>query len=138
LELIFTHQGCGSPPPTATGTPPTPTETSTADPLCLVAPTPRPITFTDVDMSNPFWVYVERVALHGVISGYNTSPPCPAGQTSCFGPGDNVPRGPAAEIVANTFIPTAGRPRGHSIASREKEEVALWARSPHVRVCQWP
>ena len=27
-------------------------------------------TFVDVPNSNPFWVYIERIALHGVIAGY--------------------------------------------------------------------
>src|SRR5262249_4920753 len=44
-------------------------------------------TFSDVPYDDPFWLYVERAALHGVISGYSSSPPCPAGATPCFLPG---------------------------------------------------
>ena len=42
--------------------------------------------------------------LHGVISGYSTSPPCPGG-VPCFLPGNTVTRGQTAKIVANTFYP---------------------------------
>ena len=59
-------------------------------------------TFTDVPPSNPFWLYIERwPAGHGVISGYTTSPPCPAGQAPCFLPVNNVTRGQMAKIDAN-------------------------------------
>src|SRR6185437_8483362 len=49
-------------------------------------------TFTDVPYGNPFWLYIERAYLHGVISGYSTSPPCTTG-TPCFQWGNNVTRG---------------------------------------------
>src|SRR5205085_2003587 len=48
-----------------------------------VIPTSRQ-TFTDVPYGHPFWVYVERLVSRNDISGYNTSPPCPAYQTPCF------------------------------------------------------
>ena len=57
-------------------------------------------TFSDVPFSNPFWVYIERAAAHSVISGYTTSPPCPAGQVPCFLPANNVTRGQMAKIDA--------------------------------------
>jgi hypothetical protein len=66
-------------------------------------------TFADVPTSNPFWIYVERVALHGVISGYSTSPPCPGG-VPCFLPGNSVTRNQTAKIVANTFFPGCQTP----------------------------
>jgi hypothetical protein len=56
-------------------------------------------TFADVRPNSPFWVYIERAYLHGVISGYNTSPPCTAG-TPCFVPGNRVTRGQTAKFVA--------------------------------------
>ena len=43
-------------------------------------PTPIPSTqqtFTDVPYGSPFWLYVERAALHGVISGYIDQPAVP-------------------------------------------------------------
>src|SRR5205814_5991217 len=57
-------------------------------------------TFTDVPYSSPFWLYVERAYLHGVISGYSTSPPCTTG-VPCFLPANPVTRGQAAKFVAN-------------------------------------
>ena len=65
-------------------------------------PTPIPSTqqtFTDVPPSSPFWIYVERAALHGVISGYTSSPPCTTG-VPCFLPGNNVTRGQTAKFVS--------------------------------------
>jgi hypothetical protein len=66
-------------------------------------------TFTDVPNSNPFWVYIERAALHGVISGYSTSPPCPGG-TPCFLWANNLTRNQGAKIVAVTFYPNCQTP----------------------------
>jgi hypothetical protein len=57
-------------------------------------------TFTDVSSSNPFWVYIERAVLHGVISGYTSSPPCTSG-VPCFLPGNPVTRGQTAKFVSN-------------------------------------
>src|SRR5262249_30576065 len=57
-------------------------------------------TFTDVHYGGPFWVYIERLVLHGAISGYNTSPPCTTG-TPCFLPNNSVTRGQLAKIDAN-------------------------------------
>ena len=49
-------------------------------------------TFTDVAYGSPFWLYVERATLHGVISGYSSSPPCAT--APCFLPGNSVTRRP--------------------------------------------
>src|SRR5207248_8235712 len=57
-------------------------------------------TFTDVPYGSPFWLYVERAYAHGVISGYNSSPPCTTG-TPCFLPSNPVTRGQTAKCVAN-------------------------------------
>ncbi|HUS17324.1 MAG TPA: S-layer homology domain-containing protein [Chloroflexia bacterium] len=57
-------------------------------------------TFTDVPYSSPFWIYVERAYLHGVISGYTSSPPCTTG-VPCFLPSGNVTRGQTAKFVSN-------------------------------------
>src|SRR5206468_6287148 len=56
-------------------------------------------TFTDVPYGSPFWLYVERAALHGVTSGYSTSPPCTTG-VPCFMAGNNVTRSQAAKFVS--------------------------------------
>ena len=68
--------------------------------------TPSGQTFNDVPPSQPFYVYIERAVLHGIISGY----PCgeAPGETcpgAYFRPGVNVTRGQAAKIIAGTFFP---------------------------------
>jgi hypothetical protein len=75
-------------------------------------------TFEDVLYSNPFWLFVERVALHGVISGYTCGgpgEPCnPPGNRPYFRPYGSATRGQSAKIVANTFYPgcqTPARPQ---------------------------
>jgi hypothetical protein len=57
-------------------------------------------TFTDVPNTNNFWLFIERAYAHGVISGYNSSPPCTTG-TPCFRPGVFVHRGQTAKFVSN-------------------------------------
>ena len=75
-------------------------------------------TFVDVPYSSAFRVYVERVYLHGVISGYNgdgrTINPCTGlveqlGQLY-FRPCNGATRGQTAKIVANTFFPNCQTP----------------------------
>ncbi len=54
--------------------------------------------FNDVPTGSTFWVYVERVALHGAISGYpcgGEGEPCPG---SYFRPANNLTRGQLAKI----------------------------------------
>src|SRR5437762_474589 len=54
-------------------------------------------TFTDVPLSNAFWLYTERAYVHGVIGGYTSSPPCTTG-VPCFLPGASVTRGQTAKF----------------------------------------
>ena len=63
-------------------------------------------TFADMPNTNTFWVYVERLAEpgRGYISGYDTSPPCPASSVPCFLPYNNVTHGQLAKIDANAVI----------------------------------
>jgi hypothetical protein len=73
--------------------------------------TPSGQTFNDVPPSQPFYIYIERAALHGIISGY----PCgeAPGETcpgTYFRPGVNVTRGQAAKIIAGTFFPGCTTP----------------------------
>lgn len=49
-------------------------------------------TFTDVPDGFPFWLYIERAALHGVISGYDNG---------TFRPNADVTRGQAVKILDN-------------------------------------
>ena len=57
-------------------------------------------TFTDVPASNPFYVYIERLAATGAISGYDTAANCPSG-VPCFRWELPVTRGQLAKIDAN-------------------------------------
>ncbi|HEX6606049.1 MAG TPA: S-layer homology domain-containing protein, partial [Chloroflexia bacterium] len=50
-------------------------------------------TFSDVPPADPFWLFIERAALHGVISGYSDG---------TFHPTANVTRGQAAKFIANS------------------------------------
>jgi hypothetical protein len=59
-------------------------------------------TFTDVSPGSTFWLYVERAAAHGVISGYNDAVHCGAA-VPCFQPGAAVTRGQTAKFVANAM-----------------------------------
>ena len=57
-------------------------------------------TFVDVPPTHPFWLFVERVAAHGVVSGYNCGgpgEPCPG---VYFRPANAVTRGQTAKFVA--------------------------------------
>ncbi|HUS16726.1 MAG TPA: S-layer homology domain-containing protein, partial [Chloroflexia bacterium] len=62
--------------------------------------------FEDVPMSDPFWVYIERLATRGYISGYQCGFP-PAG--NCVPPANrpyfltynNITRGQISKVVAN-------------------------------------
>jgi N-acetylneuraminic acid mutarotase len=58
-------------------------------------------TFSDVPLAHPFWVYIERITLHGVVSGY---------ADGTYRPATNVTRGQAAKIVVNTFFPNCAPP----------------------------
>ncbi len=62
-------------------------------------------TFNDVPPASTFWVYIERLALHSVISGYpcgGEGEPCPG---VYYRPGNDITRGEASKVVANTFFP---------------------------------
>ncbi|HEX8220401.1 MAG TPA: S-layer homology domain-containing protein [Chloroflexia bacterium] len=65
--------------------------------------------FTDVDQDSPFWVYIERLAGRGVISGYGDASKCPTG-TPCFRYNDQTTRGQMAKIAANAFFPDCDTP----------------------------
>ena len=78
-------------------------------------------TFADVLPGSPFWIYVERVTAHGVISGYGCDAanidPCTGQAEVCDGQTRPyfrtcalATRGQAAKIVANTFYPGCQTP----------------------------
>ncbi len=71
-------------------------------------------TFTDVTPGSTFWVWIERVKLHGVISGYNCgSPPagkCDPQQRRWFLPYNTATRGQTSKVVGNAFFPSCQTP----------------------------
>jgi hypothetical protein len=71
---------------------------------------PAQQTFTDVPSTNTFWLYIERVQMHGVVSGYNTNPPCTTG-IPCFLAGNHVTRGQTSKFIANAFFPDCDTPQ---------------------------
>ena len=63
-------------------------------------------TFADVPPTSTFWVWIERIASRGYISGYpcgqNPLEPCiPPGNRPYFRPNNNVTRGQLSKIVSN-------------------------------------
>lgn len=60
-------------------------------------------TYTYVAPGSPFWLYVERLTLHGAITGYtcgsSLAEPCDSMQRAYFRPGQNVSRGQTSKIV---------------------------------------
>jgi hypothetical protein len=79
--------------------------------------TPTTQTFADVAVSSTFYVYIERLAVRGVINGY----PCGGPSEPCLGPGNrpyfrwgsNVTRAQTAKIIANSFFPNCQTPIRH-------------------------
>lgn len=74
--------------------------------------TPSGQLFEDVPPGSPFYVYIDRVAGHGVVGGY----PCggagemcvpPAGR-AYFRPNNNASRGQMGKIAAGAFFPNCG------------------------------
>jgi hypothetical protein len=75
--------------------------------------TPSGIIYSDVPEDHPFYLWIMRLTEAGVMSGY----PCGAPGEPCnpqsrpfFRPSNNVTRGQASKIVANTFFPGCQTP----------------------------
>ncbi|HUS14638.1 MAG TPA: hypothetical protein VM536_06420, partial [Chloroflexia bacterium] len=71
-------------------------------------------TFADVPPTDPFWLYIERLAPRNVISGYQCGQP-PAGPCDPQNrpyvlPTNGATRGQTAKIVATTFFPSCQTP----------------------------
>lgn len=65
-------------------------------------------TFEDVEPGDTFYVFIERLASRGVMSGYpcgGQGEPCGTPALPYFRPGSSVTRGQTSKIVANTFFP---------------------------------
>ena len=70
-------------------------------------------TFADVPASHPFRLWVERVALHDIISGYScggAGEPCDEQNRPYFRPAAGATRSQTAKIVAQTFFPGCETP----------------------------
>lgn len=62
-------------------------------------------TFEDVSPGTPFWLYIERLYAHGIVSGYpcgSEGEPCPG---PYYRPSRSITRGQSAKITARTFFP---------------------------------
>ena len=71
-------------------------------------------TYADVPANSTFWVYIERLTTLGIIGGYacpaSAAELCDTANRPYFRPTENVTRGQAAKIVANTFFPNCQTP----------------------------
>lgn len=66
--------------------------------------TPTTQTFEDVAVDSPFYVFVERLVAHGIMSGYPCGGPgesCGVGHKPYFRPNDAASRGQISKIVSN-------------------------------------
>jgi len=82
-------------------------------------PTECVMNFVDVSPSDFFYQYVLYLYCHGVISGYNTNPPCGSG-VPCFNPGGTTTRGQLSKIAVLGFnlpINTAGGPHFSDVST---------------------
>jgi hypothetical protein len=82
---------------------PEPTSTSTPEPTATPVPPRCPgEQFTDVCPDDYFYVPTLSLANRGIVSGYNTAPPCDGpDHIPCFKPYSNVTRSQISKIVSN-------------------------------------
>jgi hypothetical protein len=70
--------------------------------------TPTGQTYEDVGTTSTFYTWIEQLSQLGVMGGYpcgSAGEPCGNGDKPYFRPANNVTRGQASKIVANTFFP---------------------------------
>ena len=82
------------------------------------AEAPAPQIFADVPPPHPFYLFVERIAQHGAVSGYmcgGLGEPCDAQRRPYFRPAAAVTRGQIAKIVAIARS-YSGQPAGQTFA----------------------
>jgi subtilisin family serine protease len=75
--------------------------------------TPTGQYYTDVPEGHTFYLWIMRLTDEGVMSGYDCggdTEPCDEEQRPYFRPFNNVTRGQASKIVANTFFPGCETP----------------------------
>ncbi len=78
-----------------------------------VTGTPTGQFYADVAETQPFYLWIMRLTNTGVMSGYpcgGPGEPCDDQQRPYFRPFNNVTRGQASKIVANTFLPNCQTP----------------------------
>jgi hypothetical protein len=66
--------------------------------------------FNDVTVANPFYAYIQRLSMHGVINGYTCGgpgEPCPG---VYYRPNANITRGQVSKVASQTFFPNACAP----------------------------
>ncbi|HYP42005.1 MAG TPA: S-layer homology domain-containing protein, partial [Chloroflexia bacterium] len=71
--------------------------------------------FEDIQPTNSFYAWVQRLASRGYIGGYpcgGANEPCGASNLPYFRPNNNATRGQVSKIVANTFFPNCETPAG--------------------------
>jgi hypothetical protein len=69
--------------------------------------------YADVPNANPFWIWIERLAGRGIISGYGCGgpdEPCDPQYRPYFRSASSAGRGQISKIVANTFFPGCSTP----------------------------
>ena len=65
-------------------------------------------TFTDIPLSHPFWLFIERLSGRGIVSGYTcggVGEPCDPQNRPYFRAGANTTRGQLAKIASTSFFP---------------------------------
>ncbi|HKP53127.1 MAG TPA: S-layer homology domain-containing protein [Chloroflexia bacterium] len=78
--------------------------------------TPTGLFYTDVTEDHTFYLWIMRLTQLGVMSGYlcgGEGEPCDEESRPYFRPFNNVTRGQASKIVANTFFPNCETPARH-------------------------
>jgi hypothetical protein len=76
--------------------------------------TPTTQTFAEVAPDSTFYVYIERLATRGLISGYpccGPIEPCGSGNRPYFRPYIEITRAQTAKIIANSFFPNCQTPQ---------------------------
>jgi hypothetical protein len=66
--------------------------------------------FRDVPARQPFYVYIERLSLHGVINGYTCGGPVEPCPGFYYRPNANITRGQVSKVASQTFFPNACAP----------------------------
>ncbi|HEX9988906.1 MAG TPA: S-layer homology domain-containing protein [Chloroflexia bacterium] len=76
--------------------------------------TPTGQRYADVEEDSTFYVWIEQLSSLGVMGGYTCgsvpTEPCDEEGRAYFRPSNNVTRGQASKIVANTFLPNCQAP----------------------------